>query len=308
MASIIRANTLDLLGTWLTVPERVRGIDLSPRVLRAYLSRTTLNLWIGGILVVALLLLALAGPLLAPYEPDKVMAGARLAPPTATHPFGTDSLGRDMFSRVLVGARIAVWTMTLSTVIAASVGILLGLVAGYAGGWLGELLSRAVEIAQAFPGILLALVIVARLGPSLENAVIALGIISIPGFFRLTRSLTLSTRNLLYVQAAHSVGAGNFRILFRHILPNLTSSLVITATMRAGMLLLASGGLSFIGLGAQPPMPEWGALLLSGRNYLDSAPWLAICPGLFLTLAVVGSNLLGDGLRDWLDPCRERPI
>ncbi len=270
--------------------------------------RATPSLCIGGSIVALVWLLAVVGPFIAPYAPDQVMAGARFAPPTAAHLFGTDSLGRDMFSRVLFGARLAVWTMTLSVGIGALLGVCLGLVGGYAGGWLGECLSRGMEVAQAFPGILLALVIVARLGPSLDNAVIALGIISVPGFYRLTRSLTISARNLLYVQAAQSIGASSFRILFRHILPNLSSSLVITATMRAGMLLLATGGLSFIGLGAQPPMPEWGALLASGRNYLETAPWLAICPGLFLTLAVIGSNLLGDGLRDWLDPRHIRPV
>ncbi len=272
------------------------------RVARKHAGRATPSLCIGGSIVVLVGFLALVGPYIAPYAPDQVMAGARFAAPGPAHLFGTDSLGRDMFSRILFGARLAVWTMTLGVGIAALLGVFLGLVSGYAGGWLGECLSRGMEVAQAFPGILLALVIVARLGPSLDNAVIALGIISVPGFYRLTRSLTISARNLLYVHAARSVGASDLRILFRHILPNLISSLVVTATMRAGMLLLACGGLSFIGLGAQPPMPEWGALLASGRNYLDTAPWLAIGPGLFLTLAVVGSNLLGDGLRDWLDP------
>ncbi|MBI5032841.1 MAG: ABC transporter permease [Chloroflexi bacterium] len=264
--------------------------------------RVTPNLLIGGSIVVLILLFALAAPLIAPYAPDKVMAGARLSPPSAEYLFGTDSLGRDVFSRVLYGAQIAVGIVALGLSISAGLGIGLGLLAGYHGGWFDQILSRAMEVWQAFPALLLALVIVARLGPSLENAVIAMGIVSAPGFYRLARNLTLSAKCSLYVQAAQAVGAKNNRIILRHILPNLQSSLVVMMTMRSGMLLLASGGLSFIGLGAQPPSPEWGALLASGRNYLETAPWLAIYPGCVITLTVVGCNLLGDGLRDWLDP------
>lgn len=264
--------------------------------------RITPNLWIGGAIVATVLLVAFVAPFVAPYAPDQVMAGARLTPPSLAFPFGTDSLGRDMFSRVLHGARLAVWTMLLGVSIAAILGVVPGLIAGYAGDWSDQILSRVMDIGLAFPGLLLALILVARFGPSLDNAILALGIISAPGFFRLARALTISTRKLLYVDAARAIGASDWRILVRHIAPNLVSSLIVIATTRAGILLVASGGLSFVGLGAQPPTPEWGALLASGRNYLETAPWLAIFPGLCITLTVVGANLLGDGLRDALDP------
>lgn len=266
------------------------------------LRRATPNLLIGAAIVGLVLLTALIAPIMAPYAPDQVMAGARLASPSVAHPFGTDALGRDMLSRVLFGAQIAVWVVGLGLTIAAGLGIVLGLLAGYYGDWLDLILSRALEVWQAFPALLLALVIVARLGPALENAVIAMGIVSVPGFYRLARNLTLSAKCSLYVQAAHAIGARNSRVIVRHILPNLMSSLIVIATMRAGMLLLASGGLSFIGLGAQPPSPEWGALLASGRNHLETAPWLAVFPGMVITLTAVGCNVLGDGLRDWFDP------
>ncbi len=264
--------------------------------------RVTPTLWVGGVIVLLLLAVAWIGPLVAPYPPDQIMAGARLAPPSLTFPFGTDALGRDLFSRVLHGARIAVWTMLWGVGIAAGLGIVPGLIAGYLGGWLDRVLSRVAEIGLAFPGILLAIIIVARLGPSLDNAILAMGIISAPGLYRLTRSLTISARQLLYVDAARAIGATDARILFRHIVPNLVSALIVITTMRAGIMLLASGSLSFVGLGAQPPTPEWGALLAAGRNYLETAPWLAILPGVSITLAVMGTNLLGDGLRDYLDP------
>ncbi len=272
------------------------------RVARGWLKRATLSLWIGSLVVGGVLLTALAAPLLAPYAPDQVMAGAKLDPPSLAHPFGTDSLGRDLFSRVVCGARIAAWIAVIGVCMAGTLGILPGLCAGYRGGWTDQMLSRVMEVWLAFPGLLLALVIVSRLGPSLQNTVVALGIVSAPGFFRLTRSMTISARQTLYVQAAQAVGVGGSRIILRHILPNLASSLIVMATLRAGTLILACGGLSFIGLGAQPPIPEWGALLATGRNYLDTAPWLAIAPGLAITLVVVGLNLLGDGLRDWCDP------
>jgi peptide/nickel transport system permease protein len=260
------------------------------------------NLLIGSLVVGLVLVVALIAPLIAPYAPDKILAGDKLTAPDGAHPFGTDNLGRDLFSRVLFGSRIALGVMALGVSIAGILGIVPGLIAGYAGGWLDQLLSRAMEIGQAFPGLLLAIVIVARLGPSLENAVLALGIMSAPGFYRMARSLTISARRNLYVEAALATGSSDARILFRHILPNVASSLVVTAAMRTSMLLLAIGGLSFVGLGAQPPTPEWGALLSVGRNYMETAPWLAVFPGLAITVTVVGANLLGDGLRDWLDP------
>ncbi len=255
----------------------------------------------GGIIMTLVVLAAVAAPFIAPYAADQVLAGPRLAAPSAAHPFGTDTLGRDMFSRVVHGARIAVQAALAGVGIAALLGAPAGLLAGYRRGWLDWALSRLVDVWLAFPGLLLALVIVARLGPSLANAILAVGLLAAPGFYRLTRGLTLSTSKMAYVEAAQAVGCRQRRILARHILPNLASSLIVFATMRAGTAILAVGGLSFVGLGAQPPSPEWGALLAAGRSHMDTAPWLAIFPGLSLTLTVVGLNLLGDGLRDLWD-------
>ena len=264
--------------------------------------RFTPSLWIGGVVVVVLLLCALFAPLLARYPPDSVVGEARLQSPSAAHPFGTDNLGRDVLSRVLHGARYAVGMAVLGVGIAMGFGVTLGLLAGYRGGWSDQVLSRVMEVWLAFPSLLLAIIIVARLGPSVRNAVLALGIVGVPSFYRLVRCTTLSEKQSIYVEAARSVGASDFRVLVRHILPNIAPSLVVLATMRMGVLVLAGGALSFIGLGAQPPQPEWGALLASGRDYMDTSPWLAIFPGLCITFTVTGINLLGDGLRDLLDP------
>ena len=261
-----------------------------------------LSLRIGALLVTVWLLVALLAPLLAPYPPDQVAAGPRLAAPSAAHPFGTDALGRDLWSRVLFGSRIAVEVALLGAGISALLGVTLGLLAGYYAGWPDQVLSRVMDVWMAFPGLLLAVVIVARLGPSLRNSIIALGIVGAPSFYRLVRGGSFSASRSSYVESALAVGCSGRRIILRHILPNLVSPLVVLLTMRLGVMILAAGSLSFIGLGAQPPTPEWGALLASGRDYMDSAPWLAVLPGLCITLTVVGLNLLGDGLRDVLDP------
>lgn len=268
--------------------------------------RFTPSLWIGGAIMVLLLFTALLAPVLAQHPPDLIVGEARLQPPSTAHPFGTDALGRDVFSRVVHGARIAVGMAALGVGIAGAIGITFGLLAGYYGNWWDQVLSRVMEIWLAFPSLLLAIIIVARLGPSLRNAVVALGIVGAPAFFRLTRGSALSARQSAYVEAARSVGAGDRRVLLRHILPNIASSLVVLGTMRLGVLVLAGGALSFIGLGAQPPQPEWGALLADGRDYMDTALWLAVFPGLCITLTVAGFNLFGDGLRDIMDPRRKR--
>jgi ABC-type dipeptide/oligopeptide/nickel transport system permease subunit len=245
-------------------------------------------------------LVAVAAPIIAPFDPNRIMVGPRLQAPTVVHPFGTDPLGRDLFSRVVYGARIAVGMAVVGTSIAALVGIGLGLLAGFRGGRTDAMASRVMEVWLAFPGLLLALVLVARLGPSLQSAVIALGIVGVPSFYRLARSLTLGARRELYVEAARAVGVREEHIVIRHVLPNIAAALLVMMTLRAGILILAGGGLGFIGLGAQPPQPEWGVLLATGRDYMDTAPWLAVFPGLSITLTVLALNLLGDGLRDRL--------
>jgi ABC-type dipeptide/oligopeptide/nickel transport system permease subunit len=258
------------------------------------------HLVVGGALIGIVVAAAILAPLLAPAPPDLVQPANRLLAPGLAHPFGTDPFGRDLFSRVLYGARIAL-AMAVCTMLTSAVpGTLLGLLAGYRRGWLEQVLSRAVDAWLAFPGLLLAIVLVARMGPSLAATVLALGVVGIPWYYRLARTGTLCARHSLYVEAAQSIGAQNRRILLRHILPNLTSSLVVVSTLRLGTVLLALGGLGFIGLGAQPPAPEWGALLAAGREYMDTAWWLATFPGLALMLTVMGFNLLGDGLRDVL--------
>ncbi len=253
-------------------------------------------------LVATVVLGALLAPVLAPSAPDLVQPALRLKPPSSAHPFGTDAFGRDQFARVLYGARLALLSSVLPMLLAAVPGTLLGLIAGYRKGRLEQLLSRLIDVWLAFPGLLLAIVLVARLGPSLNTTVLALGVVGVPWYYRLVRGGTLCECEALYVEAARSVGASSARILLRHILPNLAGSVVVLCSLRLGTVLLAAGGLSFIGLGAQPPTPEWGALLNSGREYMEVAWWLPLFPGLALTWTVMGYNLLGDGLRDLLAP------
>ncbi len=281
--------------------DRLGDVALPPRIARR---RITPGLVIGAAIVAVLVLAAVLAPLLAPFDPNRIMVGPRLTAPSGVHPFGTDALGRDQFSRILFGARIALLMALLGTAISAVIGVSLGLLAGFRGGRTDALVSRGMDVWLAFPGLLLAIVLVARLGPSLQNAIIALGIVGAPSFFRLSRTLTLSARETPYVESARAVGASESRIVLRHILPNITGALLVMMTLRAGIIILAGGGLSFIGLGAQPPQPEWGALLAVGRDHMATAPWLAWFPGLSITLTVLGLNLLGDGLRDLLDTQR----
>lgn len=264
------------------------------------LARPSRHLLVGGVLVALMLVLAVLAPLLAAVPPDEVRPNLQLLPPGVSGLFGTDLFGRDLFSQMVWGSRLALELSVGSTLLALVPGVLLGLLAGFRGGWLDDLLSRLMDAWLALPGMLLAILLVARLGPSLETTILALGATGVPSFYRLVRNGTLSARGNLYVEAARSLGAGQARILFRHILPSLASSIVVLASLRMGSALLAGTGLSFIGLGAQPPAPEWGSLLSAGKDYLDTAWWLAVFPGLFITLTVVGFNLLGDGLRDLL--------
>jgi ABC-type dipeptide/oligopeptide/nickel transport system permease subunit len=263
--------------------------------------RATIRLWIGLILTAMWIGLTVLAPLFTSYPPDLVIPGAKLQPPSRAHPFGTDALGRDMLSRTLYGGRIALVGAFIGAGTAALLGSVLGLIAGYAGGLLDRLLSRAIEIGMGVPPLLLALIIVARLGPSLRNTIVALGLISTPSFFRVARSRVMSIREEAYTLAARAFGAGPVWIMTRHLLPNIAPSLIVLTTMRMGRFIVAGGALTFIGLGAQPPKPEWGALLAVGRDYLATAPWLAAFPGAATMLAVLGLNLLGEGLHDFID-------
>jgi peptide/nickel transport system permease protein len=247
-------------------------------------------------------LVAAFAPQLAPYDPIAISPEQQFVSPRRTHLFGTDVFGRDMFSRILYGARISL-TMGFAAVgVSLIFGTVAGLVAGYYGRLLSTVVMRLTDIMLAFPGILLALVIVAVLGPGLINVMVAVGISNIPPYVRIVRGSTISARSLLYVDAARVIGAPEGRIIFRHILPNVVGPIIVLSTLGLATAILTGAGLSFLGLGAQPPTPEWGALLSDGRAYLRQAWWIATFPGLAIMVAVLAINLLGDGLRDALDP------
>lgn len=252
----------------------------------------------AGVVILALLVLAVTlAPLLAPFDPEAVEPSAALQPPSATHWLGTDNFGRDMFSRVLFGGRISLLMGLVAVTIGAVAGVALGLLAGFFGGWLDGVLSWFAEVLLAFPGILLALVVVTVLGLGLFNAMLAVGIGFIPSFLRVTRGSVFSARSAEYVAAAHTVGVPTPRLLLRHILPNIGRPLLVLATIGAGGAILEGAALSFLGLGVQPPTPEWGAMLAAGQPYLNSAPWIAVFPGLAIFLTVLSINLIGDGLQ-----------
>jgi peptide/nickel transport system permease protein len=257
---------------------------------------------LGGVILVILVLAALAAPLLTPYEPLVMSPDDRLQPPNLRHPFGTDIFGRDLFTRVLFGSRISLQTGLISVTIALLIGVPLGLFSGFYGGLTDRLIMRLVDLMLTFPGILLALVIVAILGPDLFNAMLAVGISASPTFARVVRATVLSAKEQVYVEAAHAIGCTNARIMLRHILPNTVAPIIVLGTLGVGGAMISAAALSYLGLGARPPQPEWGALLSEGRNYLRVAWWMTTFPGLAIMTAVLSINLLGDGLRDALDP------
>lgn len=258
---------------------------------------------LGGLIVVLFLLLAFFPQLFSQYNPTQGdLANSRLLPPSAMHWFGTDDLGRDVFSRVVYGARVSLQVGLISVGIALVIGSLIGVIAGYFGGVLGEILMRVIDILLAFPSILLAILIVAILGPGLTNAMIAIGVVNVPLYARLLRSTTLQVRNQEYIEAAQALGSGHTRIIATHILPNCLSPLIVQATLGIGAAILETAGLSFLGLGAQPPTPEWGTMLSNAKDFIRTAPWTLTFPGIAITMVVIAFNLMGDGLRDLLDP------
>jgi len=256
-----------------------------------------------GLGVVSLfVLVGLLAPALAPYDPLAQELPNRLAPMSRAHPFGTDTLGRDIFSRLLVGTRISFTIGVVVTGLAATTGTLVGLVSGYAGGWVDEVCMRVADIFLAFPSLILAMAIAAVLGPSLTNTMIAIAVVEWPVYSRLVRGQVLSLREKEFVEAARAVGAGRHVLLLRHILPNCLAPIMVRMTMDMGGVILTAAGLSFIGFGAQPPAPEWGVMISEGRDYIMSHWWVSTWPGLAIFTVVMGFNLLGDGLRDLLDP------
>ena len=264
--------------------------------------RRSSNLAVGAVIVVVVVASALLAPHLAPHDPIDQEFTNQLRPPSAAHLFGTDEFGRDIFSRVLFGARIALSVGGIADLIASVLGILLGVVAGYMGGRIDALVTRVLDVMLAFPYLLLAMIVVAILGPGLTNAMIAIAVVYTPQFARVVRAVVLSVKEQDFVQAARAIGSGSPRILARCILPNIVSPIIIMATLTVGFMIVETAGLSFLGLGASPPTPEWGSMLATGRSFMLSAPWIATFPGLAILVTVVAFNLVGDGLRDLLDP------
>ncbi|MBM4465382.1 MAG: ABC transporter permease [Chloroflexi bacterium] len=280
-----------------TVPRR----EIPPLVTRRKLRRNKGAL-LSSIFLAILATAAISAPILAPYHPLAVAVDAQLLPPSSEHWAGTDLFGRDIFSRLLFGARVSLLVGVVAVVIASVPGLVLGLIAGYNGRWIDGLIMRVMDMMLAFPGILLALSIVALLGPGLPNAMIAVGIAGIPNYTRLVRGSVLVTKRKSFVRAARAVGCPSWRIVLRHILPDIFAPVLVLATLDLAWAILSASSLSFLGLGAQPPAPEWGAMLSEGRGYLRQAPWITAAPGLAIMLTVLSVNLLGDGLRDALDP------
>ena len=261
---------------------------------------------VGAVVVLIAVFAAVAGPWLVPFDPATQELALRLEGPSGAHWFGLDELGRDIFARVLSGARISLLVGLVVVSISATVGIAVGSVAGYFGGRIDEAISRLIDILLAFPGLLLAIALVAVLGPSLTNVVLALSLIGWVGYARLVRGQVLRARELEFVQAARALGATTSRILARHVIPTTLPAVTVQATLGMGGAILAEASLSFLGLGVQPPTPSWGTMLNYGRGHLLDAPHLTIFPGLAIAVLVLGFNFLGDGLRDAIDPATER--
>lgn len=259
--------------------------------------------FLGLLIIIALLAVAALAGVLAPYSPTfGDLKNARLLAPSAEHWFGTDDLGRDILSRILYGSRWTLYVVILVAIIAAPIGLLVGTVAGYAGGWTDAILMRITDIFLAFPKLILALAFVAALGPGIENAVLAIAITSWPPYARIARAETLTVRNSDYIKAVQLMGASPFRIVLRHIMPLCISSLIVRVTLDMAGIILTAAGLGFLGLGAQPPLPEWGTMIASGRRFVLDQWWVAGAPGFAILIVSLGFNLLGDGLRDALDP------
>jgi peptide/nickel transport system permease protein len=257
---------------------------------------------IGLGVVLFMVLVAVFAPWIATQDPVSQNLRDNLAPPSAEHLFGTDEFGRDLFSRVVYGSRISLPVGIIAVALAAFIGIPLGLISAYYGRWVDLTIMRLVDILLAFPGMLLALAVMAILGPDLSNAVIAAGIFVVPDYIRVTRSSVLSVKEMEYVMSARAIGSRDLRIMTRHILPNALLPLIVLATLQVGSTILFVASLSFLGLGAKPPTPEWGALLTVGRRYMREAWWIAVFPGLAIMITILGINMFGNGLRDALDP------
>jgi peptide/nickel transport system permease protein len=295
-----RVQSLAVRGWW---EDRRHAAREARRYVRIF-GRNTASI-AGLLLVVAFLVVALVGPWIVPYPEDATGAvhlDQKLQSPSRAHWFGTDEVGDDVYTRVVLGTRVSLQIGLVITVIAALVGVPLGVVAGYVGGATGEVILRVTDIFLAVPALVLAVAVVSALGPGIVNAVIAIALVWWPGYVRLVHGKALAVTQASYVEAARAVGMGRARIAFVHVLPNCLSPILVKASMDMGTAILTAASLGFIGLGAQPPNPEWGAMISHGRNYLPTWWWYSAFPGLAIYLTVLGFNLLGDGLRDVLDP------
>lgn len=268
----------------------------------AYLWKKTPLAMIGSILILFFLLVAVFAPLLAPYDAFSQNLYNKLQPPSWQHLFGTDQLGRDVFSRVVYGARIEVWIIFLVSTISISIGLLMGIVAGYFGRFVDEILMRTTDMFMAFPRLVLAMAITAAMGPTLTNTIIAIALVDWTVYARLSRADTIKVKTQPYIEAIRSLGATNTRIMACHILPMSISPVIVQLTLRMGTIILTAAGLGFLGLGAPPPTPEWGAIVADGRSHIFEQWWISTFPGLAIAVVVLGFNFLGDGVRDILDP------
>jgi peptide/nickel transport system permease protein len=281
-------------------PLAPRELTPAQRALRRLMRRKGAMVGLG--IVVFFVLVALLAPWISPYDPLATSWGAVRKAPSAAHLFGTDEIGRDVLARVIFGARASLMAGVISVCISLTLGVPIGLLAGYAGRWTDAIISRLTDAMLACPFLILAIALAAFLGPSLTNAMIAIGISATPIFIRLTRAQVLAVKVEDYVEAARALGNPHLRIALRHILPNIVPPLIVQATLAIAAAVIAEASLSFLGLGQQPPAPSWGSMLNTAKNYVDNAPWMAIWPGLSIFMLVLSFNLLGDGLRDALDP------
>ncbi len=260
-------------------------------------------IWVGGVIVLGLILVAIFAPQLATADPVKQSLTQRFsAPGTNGFVLGSDNFGRDVWSRLVYGSRISLWVGLISAGIGVSAGLVLGVLSGYFGGVIDMVMGRVMDVIMAFPSILLALAIVSALGPSLQNAVIAIGITSIPRFFRVVRGSVIQVREREFVVAAEALGARDLWIMLRHVLPNIMSPIIVVSSLNIATAILVEASLSFLGLGVAPPTPTWGSMITDGKQNMETAPWISLYSGVAIMVAVLGFNLLGDGLRDVLDP------
>lgn len=298
------SNNAIVTGTGPAVPGETKAPAKPANKFKQFISKFSKQRLavVAAVFILLLLVVALFGPLLTPYDPNQPDYDALTAGPSAKHWMGTDEYGRDIMSRLIDGARLSLSVSLSAVFIAAVLGTILGLLSGYYGGWLDRLIMRGSDVLFSFPDLLLAIGIVAILGPGLSNVVIAVAVFGTPSFARIIRSVTLSAKETLFVEAARSMGARNSRIIWRHIFPETIPAIIVNVSMRIGGAILAASSLSFLGMGAKPTEPDWGAMLSMGRDYLGIAPHIVYFPGAVIFLTVLAFNVVGDGLRDALDP------